>query len=147
MKPQVFDRTLSKVLGFMMACKLYGKAKMRGVPVEKQIQWVLSYVQGGVADVWKKNVLEELEVGELEYEMVEEFLAEIKREFGGGEKEAVKTAELRKLEQGGRTMEGFVQEFKRSARGSGIMEHFEPNIFIFLLSIFLLILYFFSFFF
>jgi len=31
----------------------------------------------------------------------------------------VKAAELRKLEQGGRTMEEFVQEFKRAARGSG----------------------------
>ena len=31
----------------------------------------------------------------------------------------VKAAELRKLEQGGRTMEEFIQEFKRAARGSG----------------------------
>jgi len=31
----------------------------------------------------------------------------------------VKVAELRKMEQGGRMMEEFVQEFKRAARGSG----------------------------
>ena len=30
--------------------------------------------------------------GELEFEMVGEFLAEIKREFSGGEKESVKAA-------------------------------------------------------
>ena len=51
MKLQVFNGTLSKVLGFVIACKLYGKAKMRRVPIEEQIQWVLSYVQGEVADV------------------------------------------------------------------------------------------------
>jgi len=34
----------------------------------------------------------------------------------------VKAAELRKLEQGERTMEEFVQEFKRAARGSGYEE-------------------------
>jgi len=63
-------------------------------------------------------VIEELEAGELEYETVEEFLMNLKKEFGGGEEESVKVAELRKLEQGGRTMEEFIQEFKRAARGS-----------------------------
>ena len=68
--------------------------------------------------MWKENVLEELEAGELEFKTVEEFLAEIKKEFGGGEEESVKAAELKKLEQGGRTMEEFIQEFKRAVRGS-----------------------------
>ena len=45
-------------------------------------------------------------------------MSSLKREFGRGEEESVKAAELRKLEQGGRTMEEFVQEFKRAARGS-----------------------------
>jgi len=76
-------------------------------------------VQGGSADVWKENVMEELEAGEVEYESVEEFLTSLRKEFGEGEEESVKAAELRKLEQGGRTMEEFVQEFKRAARGSG----------------------------
>ena len=40
--------------------------------------------------------------------MVEEFLAEIRKVFGGGDKESVKVAELRRLEQGGKTMEEFV---------------------------------------
>jgi len=93
--------------------------RMREETVEKQIQWILSYVQGEIADVWKENVMEELEAGEIEYETVEEFLVNLKKEFGGGEEESVKVAELRKLEQGERTMEEFVQEFKRSARGSG----------------------------
>ena len=35
---QVFDGTSSKVLGFVIACKLYIRMKMRGVAVEKQIQ-------------------------------------------------------------------------------------------------------------
>ena len=91
---------------------------MRGVPVEEQIQWILSYVQEGTADVWKENVLEELEAVELEFETIGEFLTEIKKEFSGEEKESVKAAELRKLEQGGRIIEEFVQEFKRAVRGS-----------------------------
>ena len=63
--------------------------------------------------------MEELEAGEIEYEMVDEFLMSLKKEFSGEEKELVKAVELRKLEQGGKTMEEFIQEFKRAARGSG----------------------------
>jgi len=92
--------------------------RMREETVEGQIQWILLYVQRGSADVWKENVMEELESGKIEYETAEEFLISLKKEFGEGEEELVKVAELRKLEQGGRTMEEFVQEFKRVARGS-----------------------------
>ena len=63
--------------------------------------------------------MEELEAGEIEYKTAEEFLISLKKEFGRGEEELVKVAELRKLKQGGRMMEEFVQEFKRAARGSG----------------------------
>ena len=68
--------------------------------------------------MWKKNILEDLEAGETEYKSAGEFLASLKREFGGGDKKAAKVMELRKLEQGKRIMEEFVQKFKRAARGS-----------------------------
>jgi len=76
-------------------------------------------MQGGSTDVWKENVMEELESGEVEYELAEEFLISLKKEFGEEEEESVKVAELRKLEQGGKTMEEFIQEFKRAVRRSG----------------------------
>jgi len=118
-KPAIFNGEVAKVGGFITACRLFLRMKMRGSTVEEQVQWVLSYVQGGSADIWKENVMEEMETGEVEYKSAEEFLTCLKKEFGGGEEELVKAAELRKLEQGGRTMEEFVQEFKRAARGSG----------------------------
>jgi len=48
---QVFDGTSSKILGFVTACRLYIRMKMREVAVEEQIQWMLLYVQGGLVDV------------------------------------------------------------------------------------------------
>jgi len=101
-----------------MACRLYIRIKIRRMTVEEQIQWILSYVQGESADVWKDNVLEDLEVGLLEYKTAEEFLVEIRKEFGGGDKESVKVAELRMLEQREKIIEKFVQKFRRAARGS-----------------------------
>jgi len=34
----IFDRSSRKVSGFVIACKLYIRIKMRGVAVEEQIQ-------------------------------------------------------------------------------------------------------------
>jgi len=117
-KLAIFNGEAGKVGEFITACRLFLRMKLRGTTVEEQVQWVLSYVQGGSVDVWKENVMEEMEAGEVEYESVEEFLACLKKEFGGGEEEVVKAAELRRVEQGGKTMEEYVQEFKRIARGS-----------------------------
>ena len=50
-KLQMFDGTSSKVSGFVTAYKLYGKRKMREMPLVEQIQWMLSYVQRVIADV------------------------------------------------------------------------------------------------
>ena len=41
--------------------------------------------------------MEELEAGEIEYKSVGEFLAEIRKEFGGGDEEPVKIAELKRI--------------------------------------------------
>ena len=118
-KPPIFDSMMSKIVGFITACKLYIRMKLREEPVERQVQWILLYVQERVVDVWKENTMEELEAGEVKYESAEEFLSSLKKEFGGREEESVKAAELRKLEQRGKIIEEFIQEFKRAARGSG----------------------------
>jgi len=54
--------------------------------------------------------------------LAEEFLTSLKKEFREEEEESVKTVELRKLKQGGKTMEEFIQEFKRTVRGSRYKE-------------------------
>ena len=48
---------------------------------------------------------------ELEYVIIGEFLINLKKKFGGGDNKMIKVVELKKMEQGGRTMEEFVQEF------------------------------------
>ncbi len=106
-----------------MGCKLYMKNKLAEATVEEQIQWILSHVQGELTDIQKKNILEELEVGELEFESVGEFLAEIKKEFEEGDEGSIKIAKLKRIKQRGRNMEEFIQDFKRVARGSGYEGH------------------------
>jgi len=86
-----------------------------------------------LVDVWKENVLKDLEAGVLEYETVGEFLVDIRKKFSREDKESVKVVELKKLEQGGKTMDEYVQELKRVARGSSyegrlLVEEFKQGI-------------------
>ena len=86
-----------------------------------------------MADVWKENILENLEAGLLEYETVGKFSMDIKKEFRGRDEESTKVVELKRLEQGGKIIEKFVQEFRRVARGSEyeiclLIEEFKWNI-------------------
>ena len=121
-KLPVFSEEASKVREFIIACRLYLRMRIRGIIVKEQILQILLYVQGGSADVWKENLLKDLESGEVEYELAGEFLLELKKEFGEGDEELVKVAELRRIEQEERTIEEFVQEFWRVARNSGYKE-------------------------
>ena len=57
----------------------------------------MSYVQRGSADIWKENILENLEGKLLEYKSVREFLANIKK-FGRVDEESAKVVELKRLE-------------------------------------------------
>ena len=86
---------------------------------KEKISWVLSYVQGGVAEVWKDNILDEIEKGTSEVETMEELFEKIRKEFGEFDEESRKADELRLLVQGPRTCNEYVQEFKRAVRGSG----------------------------
>jgi len=59
-----------------------------------------------------------LESENLEYKTVKEFLTDLKKEFREGDEEIIQVIELKKLEQGGKTIKEFVQEFRRAVRES-----------------------------
>jgi len=67
---------------FMNAACLYLKMKINGEAATTQIAWVLSYVQEGVAEAWKDNLLDKLVKRELEVKTVEELFKKIQDEFG-----------------------------------------------------------------
>jgi len=55
----------------------------------------------------------------LEYETVEEFLTDLKKEFGR-RNETIKVTELKKIKQENKTIEKFGQEFRRVAKKADI---------------------------
>ena len=54
---------------------------MMGESESTKMAWMLSYVQGGVAEAWKDNLLDKLLKGELEVETAEELFSKMRNEF------------------------------------------------------------------
>ena len=64
-------------------------------------------------------MLDELAKGESEVESAEQLFTKIRNNFGETSEEERKIEQLRTIEQGGRTYDKYVQEFKKVARRSG----------------------------
>jgi len=117
-RPQVFSGKMEEVSMFINAVCLYIRMKITEEAAATQVAWVLSYVQGGIAEAWKDNLLDKLAKGESEVESVEQLFTKIRNDFGETSEEERKIEQLRTIEQGGRTCNKYVQEFKKTARGS-----------------------------
>ena len=63
-------------------------------------------------------MLENLKTINLEYETTKEFLADLKKKFRKREKKTIKMTELKRLEQGSKIIEEFIQELRKVARKS-----------------------------
>jgi len=75
-------------------------------------------MQGGVAEAWKNNLLDELAKEESEVDTVEKLFTKIRNNFGETSEEERKIEQLQTIEQEGRTCNEYVQEFKKVARES-----------------------------
>ena len=69
-------------------------------------------------------MLEDLKIGMLDYETVREFLADIRKKFSRKDKESVKVVELKKLEQGEKIMEEYIQKFRKATKKSNYKGRF-----------------------
>jgi len=118
-RPQVFNGRMEEVSAFINAACIYIRMKMMEEVATTQVAWVLSYVQGEIAEAWKDNLMDELSKRESEVETVEQLFSKIRNDFGETSEEERKIEQLRMIEQGGRTCDEYVQEFKKVARGSG----------------------------
>ena len=118
-RPQVFSGKIEEVSTFVNAARLYIRIKMTEEVVVTQVAWLLLYVQGGIVEAWKDNLLDKLAKGKSEVELVEQLFTKIRNDFGEISEEKRKIEQLRIIEQEGRTYDKYVQEFKKVTRGTG----------------------------
>ena len=109
---------MEEISAFVNVACLYIRMKMAEEAAVTQMAWVLLYVQGGIAEAWKDNLLNELAKEESEVESVEQLFTKIRNDFGETSEEERKIEQLRTIEQRGRTYDKYMQEFKKVARGS-----------------------------
>jgi len=81
-KLPLFDGEREKVVGFINACCLYIGIRMKEGREKKKILWVLTYIQRGVAEIWRENVLEERRQGMSMVETVEVLFTKMREKFG-----------------------------------------------------------------
>ena len=87
--------------------------KMTGELEATKMAWMLSYVQGGVAEAQKDNLLDKLSKGELKVKMVEELFGKMRNKFGEIAEEEQKIEQLRTIKQKRRIYDEYIQEFKK----------------------------------
>jgi len=80
-KSPLFSRKIKKVSVFINVACLYLRMKMIKELKSTKMVWVLSYVQGGIAETWKNNLLDELSKKELEVKMVKELFSKMRNKF------------------------------------------------------------------
>ena len=117
-KPLLFSGQMEEVSAFINVACLYLRMKMIGELESTKMAWVLSYIQRGVAEAWKDNLLDEFSKGESKVEIVEELFSKMRNEFGETAEEKRKVEQLRTIEQGGRMCDKYIQEFKKITRES-----------------------------
>ena len=113
---------MEEVSMFINISHLYLRMKINGQVATTQIAWVLSYVQRGVAEAWKDNLLDELAKEESEVETVAKLFKKIQDKFGETTEEERKVEQLRIIEQGERSYNKYVQEYKKITRGNSCEE-------------------------
>ena len=132
-RPQVFSGRIEEVSTSVNVACLYIRMKMTEETAATQVAWVLSYVQGEIAEAWKDNLLDKLAKGESEVESAEQLFTKIRNDFRETSEEESKIEQLRTIEQGGRTCDEYVQEFKKvtrrsSYKGRPLIEEFKREL-------------------
>jgi len=132
-RPQVFSGKMEEVSAFVNAAHLYIRMKITEEVAATQVAWVLSYIQGGIAEAWKDNLLNELAKRKSKVELAEQLFTKIRNNFGETLEEERKIEQLRTIEQEERTCNEYVQEFKKIARessyeGRSLIEEFKRGL-------------------
>ena len=99
---------------FINMAYLYLRMKIKEESKSTKMIWILSYMQGGVVEAQKDNLLDKLSKGKSEVEIAEELFSKTRNKFGeiAEEKRKVECYESSKKETVSHTFKYFIQNLK-----------------------------------
>jgi len=114
--PQVFDGTMKDTKSFVSSIVLYIKGREpEFVTTESKIMFALSYMQGGKAQFWRNEAINQIAMGHKPFQSFEEFLEKLEAQFGDPNPKATAVGKLKTMRQGSSSADEFILQFKAEA--------------------------------
>ena len=118
--PIPFDGKRENTESFLNACQLYISARPSEFQNEEQkMHWVMSYMQGGSAHLWRDYVMARVRAGVKQFQNANDLMNEIEAKFGKEDKRMTMSLKIHTMMQGEKHVDEHVQEFQRAALEAG----------------------------
>ena len=114
--PQAFDGTMKDTKSFVSSIMLYIKGREPEFgTTESKIMFALSYMQGGKAQFWRNEAINQIAMGHKPFESFKDFLEKLEAQFGDPNPKATAVGRLKTMRQGNMSADEFILQFKAEA--------------------------------
>jgi len=121
--PQMFDGTMKDTKSFISSIILYIKGREPEFhTVESKIMFTLSYMQGGKAQSWRNEAINQIAAGKKPFKSFQDFLEKLDAQFGDPNLKATAVGKLKTMRQGSLTVDKFILQFKAEASQTDLGE-------------------------
>ena len=114
--PQTFDGTMKDTKSFVSSIILYIKGRAPEFrTTESKIMFALSFMQGGKAQFWRNEAINQIVAGHEPFHSFEDFLEKLEAQFGDPNPKATAVGKLKTMRQGSSSADEFILQFKAEA--------------------------------
>jgi Retrotransposon gag protein len=114
--PQTFDGTMKDAKSFISSIILYIKGREPEFCTTKsKIMFALLYMQGGKAQFWRNEAINQIAMGHKPFKSFQDFLEKLEAQFGDPNPKATAVGKLKTMHQGSLSANEFMLQFKAEA--------------------------------
>ena len=119
----MFDGTIKDTKSFISSIILYIKGhEPEFHTVESKIMFALLYMQGGKAQSWRNEAINQIAAGKKPFKSFQDFLEKLEAQFGDPNPKVTAVGKLKTMRQGSLTTDEFILQFKAEALQTNLGE-------------------------